>query len=283
MLQTPRGMPNRRPGASEPGHAKEIRRAGTSLQPAKWLARHYVALVFAGAALVCIWAAAIGLLRVPLLVGDLLDQLRQKADDPEATRGIVVAMAAILATITIFGTLIVQSIRVWTSERQTRTVEQGHVTDRLTKAIEQLGAEKSVKRELPEMPPFASFERRAPVVVETTVPNLEVRLGAIYALERIDRDSERDRVTVMEILCAYIRENARARDVPKSLLDEPVAGEDGLSPDALRTKRTQRDKQLDAWREGAAPASISRPPRPSSAAGPTLASGASEPKASGLI
>jgi hypothetical protein len=233
--------------------AREGDPPGWNLAPAgEWLARHYVALVFAGAALVCIWAAAIGLLRVPLLVGDLLDQLRQKADDPEATRGIVVAMAAILATITIFGTLIVQSIRVWTSERQTRTVEQGHVTDRLTKAIEQLGAEKSVKRELPEMPPFASFERRAPVV-ETTVPNLEVRLGAIYALERIARDSERDRVTVMEILCAYIRENARARDVPKSLLDEPVAGEDGLSPDALRTKRTQRDKQLDAWREGGGP------------------------------
>jgi hypothetical protein len=234
--------------------AREGDPPGWNLAPAgEWLARHYVALVFAGAAIVCIWAAAIGLLRVPLLVGDLLDQLRQKADDPEATRGIVVAMAAILATITIFGTLIVQSIRVWTSERQTRTVEQGHVTDRLTKAIEQLGAEKSVKRELPEMPPFASFERRAPVVVETTVPNLEVRLGAIYALERIARDSERDRVTVMEILCAYIRENARARDVPKSLLDEPVAGEDGLSPDALRTKRTQRDKQLDAWREGGGP------------------------------
>src|SRR3982751_6161439 len=36
-------------------------------------------------------------------------------------------------------------------------------------------------------------------------PNLEVRLGAIYALERIPRDSERDHWPIMEVLCAYVR------------------------------------------------------------------------------
>ena len=40
------------------------------------LARHYVAVVFAGVAVVCLWAVAIGLLRVPLLVDGLLTELR---------------------------------------------------------------------------------------------------------------------------------------------------------------------------------------------------------------
>jgi hypothetical protein len=62
-----------------------------------------------------------------------------------------------------------------------------------------LGAEKTVKRK----------------GVETTVPNIEVRIGAILSLERIAQDSTkhdkgRDHVRVMEILCAYIRENAPA-------------------------------------------------------------------------
>ncbi|NNF25071.1 MAG: pentapeptide repeat-containing protein [Rhodobacteraceae bacterium] len=43
---------------------------------------------------------------------------------------------------------------------------------------------------------------------EVSAPNLEVRIGAIYALERIAQDSLRDHIQIMEILCAYVRENA---------------------------------------------------------------------------
>ena len=39
-------------------------------------------------------------------------------------------------------------------------------------------------------------------------PNVEVRLGAIYALERIAFDSPRDQWTIMEVLTAYVRQNA---------------------------------------------------------------------------
>ncbi len=38
--------------------------------------------------------------------------------------------------------------------------------------------------------------------------NLEVRLGGIYALERIARDSPKDHWTIMEVLTAYVRENS---------------------------------------------------------------------------
>ncbi|RAP41354.1 hypothetical protein BYZ73_10420 [Rhodovulum viride] len=95
---------------------------------------------------------------------------------------------------------------VWRSivaYRQVNVAEQGLITDRLNKAVEGLGAEKTVKRRLTH--PDGTTE-----IEETTAPNIEVRIGAIYALERISRDSDRDHVNVMEILCAYIRENAPA-------------------------------------------------------------------------
>ena len=61
-----------------------------------------------------------------------------------------------------------------------RLSREGQVTDRYTKAIEQLGSEK-----------------------------LDVRIGGIYALERIARDSARDHPTVMEVLTAFIRDHSR--------------------------------------------------------------------------
>ncbi len=71
--------------------------------------------------------------------------------------------------------------------RRVKVAEQGHITDRYTKAIEQLGA-----------------------LTAQNKPNVEVRLGAIYALERIAIDSRRDHWTIMEVLTAYVRQNAPA-------------------------------------------------------------------------
>lgn len=65
--------------------------------------------------------------------------------------------------------------------RNFRLAREGHVTDRYTKAIEQLGSE-----------------------------HLDVRLGAIYALERIMIDSARDHPTIVEVLAAFVREHAPA-------------------------------------------------------------------------
>ena len=213
------------------------------------LARHYATMVIGLAILVSSGALAIGLWRVPFIVNGLLDELQAKADHPEATRGVVVALAAVLASITIIGTLIAQAIRVWTSERQTRTIEQGHVTDRLTKAIEQLGAEKTSKRILRDADGREVLKENVPVVVETTVPNLEVRLGAIYALERIAKDSDRDHQTIMEILCAYIRENAKAVEAaPNPLGEWPETGAWEAS-DSL-TLLADRRQSLTTWIAG---------------------------------
>jgi len=84
--------------------------------------------------------------------------------------------------------------------RTNEIAEQGQVTDRYTKAIEQLGS--------------------------TTV---DVRIGGIYALERVARDSPRDHPTVMEVLAAFIREHSRdplTRPAPVADTPEPVTRPD---------------------------------------------------------
>ncbi|CAM3728346.1 hypothetical protein PHIN109289_06080 [Phaeobacter inhibens] len=110
-------------------------------------------------------------------------------------------------------------LRVWANERQTRTAEQNHMTDRITKAVEQLGAEKTIKRiignEASEVGSALSqmLATPKPVIEEVTEPNIEVRIGGLLALERISRDSitydrGRDHLLVMDILCAYVCNNS---------------------------------------------------------------------------
>ncbi|KZK77953.1 Pentapeptide repeats (8 copies) [Pseudovibrio sp. W64] len=120
---------------------------------------------------------------------------------------------------------------VWRSivaQKNADTAVQSQITDRINKAVEGLGAEKIVKKTI-ETPEYQKKDGKwmldkdgnpkpalrpdgTPIidreVYESSVPNLEVRIGAIYALERIAQDSLRDHLQIMEILCAYIRENA---------------------------------------------------------------------------
>jgi len=77
--------------------------------------------------------------------------------------------------------------RVAATEQQVEVAREEQITERFTRAIEQLGSEK-----------------------------LEVCLGGIYALERIARDSERDHWPIMEVLTAYVRENAPRTEPPPS-------------------------------------------------------------------
>jgi hypothetical protein len=82
------------------------------------------------------------------------------------------ALVAGLAGLAALGSLAMAS-------RTYRLTQQGQITDRYTKAIEQLGSDK-----------------------------LDVRLGGVYALERIAKDSERDHPTVVEVLSAFVREHS---------------------------------------------------------------------------
>lgn len=57
-------------------------------------------------------------------------------------------------------------------------------------------------------------------------PELEVRLGGIYALERISRDSQKDYWQIIEILTAYVRTKAPAQNDSNQLNDEEKRGHD---------------------------------------------------------
>jgi hypothetical protein len=83
--------------------------------------------------------------------------------------------------------------RTWIADRQKHIAQENLYTSLLTKAVDQLGATREEKSE--------DGKTR-------TVPNTEVRLGSIYALEKLARDYLPLHWQIMEILCAYVRGNA---------------------------------------------------------------------------
>jgi hypothetical protein len=104
------------------------------------------------------------------------------------------------------GTVIVGIAGLWANVRNTnRTAaltlraieltEQGQVTDRYTKAVGQLGEESS-----------------------------PVRVGGVYALERIGHDSPKDRTTIIYVLGAFIRERSRVPERGKQPPEDVMAG-----------------------------------------------------------
>ena len=68
-------------------------------------------------------------------------------------------------------------------DAQTKADRERRITESYSKAVEQLGSDK-----------------------------IEVRLGGIYTLERISRESPDDYWTVMETLCAFVRERAQWKE-----------------------------------------------------------------------
>ncbi|MFF0338066.1 pentapeptide repeat-containing protein [Streptomyces fimicarius] len=79
---------------------------------------------------------------------------------------------------------------------QTRLTLEGQVTDRYVEAIKLLAA-------------------------QDPKGGLTERLGGIYALQRVMRDSEKDHDTVVQVLAAFVRQHA-----PLSSVDEDMAAED---------------------------------------------------------
>lgn len=140
---------------------------------------------------------------------------------------------AIVGLISVLGATIsipVALIRIFISDRMATSSEQGLITDRFNAAVKLLGSDKTKKT----------------ADTETTVPNIELRLGGLYALERIAKDSLRDHISIMEVICAYIRENAPNLpddDDYKVTLPPRVDIQAALTILARRSK-TQRDHEL---------------------------------------
>ena len=93
--------------------------------------------------------------------------------------------------------------------RRIQITEDGQITERYTNAIAQLGNEESI----------------------------EVRLGGLYALERIARESRKDFWTIMEVLTAFVRGNAPF--IPDGDEATPKPG----APQRIQARRPQTDVQ----------------------------------------
>ena len=117
---------------------------------------------------------------------------------PSDKKDLVLALAQILG-----GTALLSG--VYFTWRTLQVNREGQITERFTRAIDQLGK------------------------VEDGQKLFEIRVGIIYALERIARESEEDYWPIMEVLTAYVRQNARWE-----------AAESGE-----RTEDTAADKKID--------------------------------------
>src|SRR5665647_2362711 len=84
------------------------------------------------------------------------------------------------------------------------TARESQITERFTRAIDQLGN-----------------------------PNMEIRLGGIYALERIANESEKDYWPIMEILTAYVRKNSRVSSYIEKIKsnNKPILVDENNFPD----------------------------------------------------
>ena len=123
----------------------------------------------------------------------------------EARRTLAYIMGGLLAIIGIY--MAHRRIRalerqVHIGQEQLQVAQEGQITEHFTRAIEQLGSDK-----------------------------MEIRLGGIYALERIANDSDKDYWPILETLTAYVRERAPWRETPQETPEE-AAGEEPAPPAA---------------------------------------------------
>ncbi|MGW0335935.1 pentapeptide repeat-containing protein [Streptomyces sp. NPDC003011] len=145
---------------------------------------------------------------------ELLQQQRQsEADERERLRqsrhqwfnsigilfGVLFTATGVVAT----------ALTYQTAQEELRTAREGQITDRYTRAAEQLGSS-----------------------------GREVRTSAVYALERIAKDSSRDMTTITDVLAAFVRE----RDPAASIADGKLPPEPDTDVQAALTVMGRLDR-----------------------------------------
>jgi hypothetical protein len=143
-------------------------------------------------------AFALGLVlaAVVLVTGVIRLEAYINPTTPKEKQGLVQTLAQITG-----GTALL--VGLYFTRRTVQLNQEGQITERFTKAIDQLGAGEGKDK------------------------RLEIRLGGIYALGRIARDSEKDYEPIIEVLAAYVREHAPYP--PKE--DSPVYNKTNMASD----------------------------------------------------
>ena len=127
----------------------------------------------------------------------------------EARKTLAYIMGGLLAIIGIY--MAHRRIRalerqVQIGQEQLQVAQEGQITERFTRAIEQLGSKE-----------------------------MAIRLGGIYALERIANDSDKDYWSIMETLTACVRERVPWRE-PLPEESSGDSGEEAAAPEAAATE-----------------------------------------------
>ncbi|MER7832981.1 pentapeptide repeat-containing protein [Streptomyces sp. NPDC095602] len=130
----------------------------------------------------------------------------------------VALIAASLPGLAALGALLFTWMQVGQASKELRIFEHGQITSRFNAAVDNLGSQ-----------------------------SMDVRLGGIYALERIMQDSIRDQPTIVSVLAAFAQRHAGSST--KSLKEPLAAGRDDLRPKAdvqaaiatLARRRPERD------------------------------------------
>ena len=141
-------------------------------------------------------------------------------DGSEAVRNFGLGIAGIFAAT--FGVYLAWQ-RTSAATRQAETAQESHFTELYTKAIDQLGRDDRI-----------------------------VRIGGIYALERIAKDSPKDHLPIMEVLTSFVRQElpllkGEEREMQKqgSLKDVPCRrGDVSAALKALGRRSVENDKAV---------------------------------------
>jgi len=167
--------------------------------------------VFMIAGVVCIIAAV-------MVVPQLIIKLRRLPLTPKEQLDAEAAIRT--AIIQLLGGLVLIAGLYFTA-RGFRLTREGHITDRYSKAIEQLGHD-----------------------------NRDVRIGGIYALERIMHDSQPDRETIVDVLATFVREHTRVGHNEPS--KDPIGADvqSAISVLGRRPGIEEETKKLDLYHSG---------------------------------
>lgn len=144
----------------------------------------------------------------------------QKRPTEENKREFDASLETVKAVVGGIGTLatiaagVVLYLNFTIAEKNLQVSEEKQVTERFAKAVELLGNKE-----------------------------VEVRLGGIYALERIAKDSPKDHWTIMEILSAYVRQKSPLCKEPGEQVEEPIVIDVQAAVTVIGRRKVEQDPE----------------------------------------